>query len=138
MGSAHVASSQHCPDRIIPCGGTVAEYSSHIGLNKEPWNVLKECVAGSYFAKHAVGIRPQVALVGCAFALACDTPGLAGEAGAEDIDMPVPGMAVELPHVAKEGEPGQASIGLALQEHPLAVGVDLDGAHRPVAEEEVG
>ena len=52
--------------------------------------------------------------------------------------MVAPGVAVELPHVSKDGEPGEAPIGLALQKHPLAVGVDLNGAHRPVAKEEVG
>jgi hypothetical protein len=107
-------------------------------VNKDIWDLFQQHVAGSYLTNNPVGVRPEVARILFSLALSGDTPGLTGEAGTDDIDMPVPGMAVELPYVAKEGEPGQASIGLALQEHPLAVGVDLDGAHRPVAEEEVG
>lgn len=63
--------------------------------------------------------------------------GLAGEAPANDVHEPAPGLSGELADVREDGEPREAAVALTRREDPLAVGVDLDGADGAMAEQDV-
>lgn len=135
VGSPHVVSSQHCPERIIPCAGHVPEYGSKVVVSNESCDVFQEDVAGSYLAHDAIGVRPEVALVTGPLALPGDRERLAGEAGVEDVDDAAPWASVEMADVSEHGEPGQETVSLSLYEHLLTVGIDLDGPDGTVAKE---
>lgn len=109
---------------------------SHVPMSKESWDVFQEDVARSYFANHPKGIRPEVTFVGVAQSLSCDTPGLTRESCGDEINVSTPALPVKGPHIVPDGEGWEEAVPLPLDEDPLAVGVDLDGTHGAVAEDE--
>jgi hypothetical protein len=133
---AHVVSAQHCPARVIPERGKLSENGSEVRLSKESWDVLQEHVAGSYLANNAAGVRPEVAVVGCPGAWTCGTPGLARKARMDNVHAAMPGRPGKVAYVVPDREGGQEAVPLALHEHTLTVGVDLDGADRNVSHQE--
>lgn len=67
--------------------------------------------------------------------LACNADVLAREAAADDVDESAPRHAVEGLHIIPDGEVWQHPIALTSEQHPLTVGVDLDGADGAPAEQ---
>jgi hypothetical protein len=128
MRGADVASSQHIPARIKPERGQVTEYDSKAS-SSEVWAVFHEDVAGSNLANDASELAPEpAALTRDAGAAARARDVLAREAAADDVDEPAPGTTVEGADVVPDWERVEHSVALALREHALAVGVELDGA----------
>lgn len=54
----------------------------------------------------------------------------------QDIHSLTPGMAIELADVSKNGEPGQHSVSLPLDERALTIRVDFDGTHGNMSHKE--
>lgn len=128
MRGADVASSQHIPSRIKPERGQVTEHDVE-SSSSEIWAVLHEHVGGSNLANDASELAPEpAALAGDPGAGARAGDVLAREPAADDVDKPAPGPAVEGSDVVPDGKRIEHSVALALREHTLAVGVELDGA----------
>lgn len=136
VGSPDVVSSQHVPFRIKPERGQVSEHDAE-SANSEHWGVFHEREPGSYLPNDASELRPEPA------ALSRDARPrprardvLAGEAPADDVDVAFPGLAVEGSDVIPDGEGREQPVPLTVQEHPAAVGINLDSAHGAPAKED--
>lgn len=77
MRRSDIVRSQHTPFRIVPAFGKVTQDGIEISRGKKPWDVLKECVAGSYLANDAECIGPHVAVVICTSTFTGNGEGLA-------------------------------------------------------------
>lgn len=60
---------------------------------------------------------------------------LAGESSGNDIDLAAPRAPVEVSDIGVDGESGEVSIVLSRLQNCLAVGIDLDGGHRDMAQQ---
>jgi hypothetical protein len=108
--------------------GQVSEYSSETPRN-ERWGVFHEHESRFHLANDASVLSPE------AGALATDPGALSGAANVltrksagDDVDVPAPGAPVEGAHVVPHGEPRQGSVALSGEQHPPAVGINLDSA----------
>jgi hypothetical protein len=128
--------SEHAPLRIVPDLGQRAENSMQAPSNKR-WGIFHEAVLGSYFANDALHVPPEpAALAVDPFAFARDRDVLARESAGNDIDSSSPWGSVEGGNVIVNLHVGgQVAIRLTRPQHASAVGVDLDGTHRSVAEQ---
>lgn len=106
MRCSDLGSAKHAPLRIEPERGQAPENGSEPVVNKQPWDVLQDDEAGSNVAKDAHDRVPDPALVGSAGPLAGDAPGLAGEAGGNDVNAPTPLRARERRDVVPDGHGG--------------------------------
>jgi len=61
---------------------------------------------------------------------------LAGEAARYDVNTPAPRLSVKTSHVTPNGERREKSVVLPLRENGCGVGITLNGAHSPPAEED--
>jgi hypothetical protein len=133
---ANVASSQHVPSRIVPERGQVTEHDIESAIS-EIWAVLHESVDRSNFANDASELRPEPgALASEAESAAGARDVLAGEAAADDVDMPAPGPPVEGADVVPDGEALEHAVPLPREQHAPAVGINLDSADGAPSKEE--
>jgi hypothetical protein len=111
-----------------PQAGNVTEHSGKSSSHKER-AVLQPQEARSNLTGNAHHFAPEagaLAVNACASTCAADV--LAGEAGADDIDISCPGAAVESSHVVPDREGWQHSVCLAAQEHGSAEGINFNSA----------
>lgn len=101
-------------------------------------NVLCKDERGSALGDNARHFRPEMPRVVGSSLLARDGPRLAREPARDDVDSPSPEPGVEGSDVVMDWEWRQEAVALPLLEHLPAVGVDLDGSDRFVAEEKAG
>ena len=106
---SNVVRSQHAPFRIEPARGQVGKDLSEVGAaipGKETRDVLEKPVAGLYLAKHAEGVRPEVALVGVPEPLPGNGEGLTREAARDAIHDATPRSTVEGADIIQDWEHG--------------------------------
>jgi hypothetical protein len=133
VGGAAVGSSQHEPCSMIPDFGQVSEYSSK-SARSEHWGVFHECVAGSYFANDSVHFRPEAgAGASDAGAFSCGGDVLTGEAACDDVDNASEGLSVKGADVIPDGEVGEVSEFLVVEEDGSGVGFDFASCDRSPA-----
>src|SRR5262245_9952096 len=106
-------------------GSNLANNSRHLSPQSGAFSLDTGAVPFSHIAS---GIPP------CPRSAGADV--LAREAAANDIDAPPPGGSVEGAHVIPDGEPGQQSVPLPLQEDAAAVAVQLDSAAAGMSEKD--
>ena len=136
VGSASIVRAKHAPFRIEPQRGQVPENGSE-SPRSEQWGVLHEDVARSNLTNDPSKLPPKSgasAVNSCALSGRADV--LAGEASGDEVNTFPPGVAVEGAHVVPDGEPGQDSVPLSLEEDSPRVFFQLDGADWHMAEKE--
>jgi len=146
VGSTGIGSAINSPlDLTEPQRGKFSEnldavrLPSSVSGKKDPWNVLKDCVSRSYHPKTFPRLGPEVSVVVESLR---DPTGsglgvwLAGETGADDVNVSPPGFRVEAVDVVpyRSGIEGRRFILEPLLEDELGVTVMLDIADRPDVE----
>jgi hypothetical protein len=123
-----VMSSDHTPRRIKPQVGKPAEDDVQ-SSSAEPRGVLGKDERRANLANDAEHLEPESrAVSGETSAASRAGDVLAGEASRNNVNCSAPRRAVERADVVPDGEWIEVSVSLALSEHALTVGVDLDGA----------
>jgi hypothetical protein len=118
---------------MIPDFGQVSENSSK-SSRSEHWGVFHVCVAGSNLANDSVHFRPEAgAGAGDAGTFACGADVLTGEAACDDVDVASEGCAVEGADVVPDGEEGEVSEFLVVEEDGSGVGFDFASCDRSPA-----
>lgn len=132
---AGMDSAEHSPARIIPHRGQVAENTSK-PARSESWGVFHKHVARSHLANDSCHFRPQAAALAVeSAARSCNADVLAREAARDDIHQPSPWLSVEGSHVVPDREGLETAVVLSGHEHPSGIGIALDRAHSPPAEQ---
>lgn len=130
-----IGSTQHCPSAVIPERGKVAEDSPQASSN-EGWAVFHEHVLRSNVANDARHVDPKsgaLAVDACAFA--GERYVLAGKAARYDVNTPSPSQSIKGCNVIPYRESRQKAVELAGHQYACGVGIALDGAHGPPAEQ---
>jgi hypothetical protein len=138
MRTADVPSAQHTPRRIIPQAGKPRQHGSESAC-AEIGAIFCEDKRRPNFANDAQHFKPEARSASCK---ACSVAGagdvLAGEASADDVNAAPPGVAIERADVIPDREGLEMSVALALGEHSLAVGLNLDRADGPPSKQPGG
>ena len=137
VGSAGIGCGKHAPLRIDPEFGQRPEYSIQSPAS-DRWDVLQEEPLGSYFANDSEQLVEEAAALAVeASAFAGDADVLAGEASGDEVDATSPGVSVELGDIVMNLHFGwQPALVSSRLQHAPAVGVDLNSADEPVAEQQ--
>lgn len=129
-----VMSSEHTPRRIKPQAGKPREDDVQ-SSSAEPGAVLGKDERRPHFANDTEHLEPESRSVSgetCSASSAGDV--LAREAAGNNVNCSAPRHAVERADVIPDWEGLEVSVSLALSEHALAMGVDLDCADGAPAE----
>jgi hypothetical protein len=114
------------PFTIIPDFGKVTEDGFKVSRANKTWDVLQECVSGSYFANDSDGIRPQISFIGIPFPLSSHREGLAGESPRDNIHSSTPLCTIECSDIIPDRSIFKQSVLDASDKNRLAVRVVFD------------
>jgi hypothetical protein len=129
-------SSDNSPSRIIPQRGKISEYDVK-PPRSEHWAVLHEYVFGLYLANDPGKLGPQSRSL--PVDIASFTGGryvLTGESSTYHINLASPVSSVKRFNVIPDGEPGQDSVTLPLQEHFPTVRFNFDSTDTGMPEKD--
>lgn len=113
VGRAGVVRAEHSPARIEPQRGQISEHDVEPATG-EKGGVLHEDVPGSNLANDSGHLHPEpAALSGDASSAPGCANVLAGEAPADEVDVPAPRSPVEGADVVPDGEAGEHAVSLA-------------------------
>jgi hypothetical protein len=114
------------PFTIIPDLGKVTEDGFKVSRASKTWDILKECVSGSYFANDPDGVRPQISLVGFPFPLSSHREGLTRESSRDNIHLSTPLCTIECSDIVPDRSIFKQSVLDASDKNRLAVRFVLD------------
>jgi hypothetical protein len=118
---------------IVPDFGQVCKNGSNVLVNKQPWDVLQECVAGSYFANDSDGVRPEISIIGFPLPFSSHRERLARETGRYEIHFSRPGLPVERSHVIPDWGVADCLVFNPCDKSFLAVGIFFDIEDRSIS-----
>ena len=128
--------SDNTPLRIEPQRGKVFQHDLQ-SSRSEKRGVFDETESRLDFAKDSGELGPQAGS-GSSDPSTLPSRGnvLAREAAADNVDGPSPRLSIEGPNIVPDGEPGQESVSLSLEQDRPRVFLQLDGADWHMAEKE--